>query len=259
MTPIGSTCTRKHTDRTLICNAILYHFQITLTCGRFNRQFIPITLFLLPRPLEQLEFIRFSNSQAEICFIFQPTRPQRLTLPRKLQSRYRRHLFNPKLLFQIIRARRSLHQLSRLRIHLVQEFHIRRIQPRKNVSETNIIVIHDQIPRHDAFVGVVSCRLMMNQSLLLLLYTTTRKKCDFLFFFLIFFSVSFRHFFFLKRDSLRFLLARLKRGGDPLLKRETNEQHKITTTETPVLLSVCFSLFPRKALLLKRLLLFCRF
>ena len=40
---------------------------------------------------------------------------------------------------------RSL-QLSRLRIHLVQEFKIGPIQSRKNVLETNIVVIHDQIP-----------------------------------------------------------------------------------------------------------------
>ena len=54
----GSFCTRSRIDRTLICNAILYHFQITSFCGRFNRPFIPLTLFLLSRPLEQLEFIR---------------------------------------------------------------------------------------------------------------------------------------------------------------------------------------------------------
>jgi hypothetical protein len=29
----------------------------------------------------------------------------------------------------------------------VQEFQIRSIQPRKNVFETNIVVIHDQIPQ----------------------------------------------------------------------------------------------------------------
>ena len=69
MTVFGSTCTRVLIDRTLICNAILYHFQITLMCGRINRPFIPLTLFLLSRPLEQLEFIRFSNFPAEICFV----------------------------------------------------------------------------------------------------------------------------------------------------------------------------------------------
>ena len=70
MTVFGSICTRSRTDRTLICNAILYHFQITLFCGRINRPSIPLTLFLLSRPLEQLEFIRFSNSPAE-RFVFQ--------------------------------------------------------------------------------------------------------------------------------------------------------------------------------------------
>ena len=132
MTVSGSTCTRKLIDRTLICNAILYHFQITLTCGRFNRQIIPLTLFLLSRPLEELEFIRLSNLIAEICFA-PVTRPQRFILPRKLQSRYRRHLFNFKPLFQITCARGSLNQLSRFTIHSVQEFHIRRIQTRKNM------------------------------------------------------------------------------------------------------------------------------
>ena len=68
-------------------------------------------------------------------------------LPRNFQSRYRRHLFNPKLLLQIFRARRSFNQLSRLRIHVVQEFKISLIQSRKNVLETNIVVIHDQIPQ----------------------------------------------------------------------------------------------------------------
>ena len=68
-------------------------------------------------------------------------------LPRKLQSRYRRHLFNPKLLFQITRARRSLNQLSRFTIHSVQEFHISPIQSRKNVSETNIVVIYNHTPQ----------------------------------------------------------------------------------------------------------------
>ena len=145
MTVSGSICTRPRIDRTLICNAILYHFQITLTCGRFNRQIIPLTLFLLSRPLEELEFIRLSNLIAEICFA-PVTRPQRFILPRYFQSRNRRHLFNFKPLFQITCARGSLNQLSRFTIHSVQEFHIIRIQSRKNVFETNIVVIHNQIP-----------------------------------------------------------------------------------------------------------------
>jgi hypothetical protein len=145
MTVLGSKCTRIRTDRTLICNAILYHSQITLVCGRSNRPSIPRTLFLLSRPLEQLEFIRLSNLIAEICFV-PPTRPQRFMLPRNFQSRYRRYLSHFEHLFQITRARRSLNQLSRLCIHLVQEFDISRIQSRKNVFETNIVVIHDQIP-----------------------------------------------------------------------------------------------------------------
>ena len=155
MTVFGSFCTRSLINRTLICNAILYHFQITLTCGRTNRRSIPLTLFLLSRPLEQLEFIRLSNFVAESCFEW-ISRPQRFMLPRNLQSRYRRHLAHSKLLFQIPRARRSLNQLSRLTIHLVQEFKIGPIQSRKNVFETNIIVIHDQTPQislpHSSFL-----------------------------------------------------------------------------------------------------------
>merc|ERR1712070_278649 len=107
MTVFGSTFTRYLIDRTLLCNTILYHFQITLFCGRINRPYTPLTLFLFSRPLEQLEFIRLSNSPAEISFS-PPSRPQRFILPRKLQSRYRRHLAHFKPLFQIPRARRSL-------------------------------------------------------------------------------------------------------------------------------------------------------
>ena len=163
MTVSGSIFTRVLIDRKLIYNAILDHFQIALFYGRINRIFIPLTLFLLSRPLEQLEFIRPSNLRAESC-VAPPIRPQRFILPRKLQSRYRRHLFYFKLFPQITRARRSLYQLSRLCIHFVQEFQIIQIQSRKNVLETNIVVIYNHVPqrisltnlplprsRHDSF------------------------------------------------------------------------------------------------------------
>ena len=146
MTVEGSKCTRILINRTLICNAILHHFQITLRCGRSNRPYTPVTLFLLSRPLEQLEFIRLSNSKAEICFAT-PIRPQRFMLPRNFQSRYRQHLSHLKRLLQITCARRSLNQLSRFTIHLVQEFDIRSIQTRKNVLETNIVPLHDHVPQ----------------------------------------------------------------------------------------------------------------
>ena len=71
--------------------------------------------------------VRFGCSRATREMTFQPTRPQRFMLPRELQRRYRRHLFNIKLLLQISLARRSLDQLSRLCIHSVQEFHVRLI------------------------------------------------------------------------------------------------------------------------------------
>jgi len=68
-------------------------------------------------------------------------------IPRKLQSGYRRHLVNSKRLFQLKPARWSLDQRSRLGVHVVQEFYIGLIQPRKNVFETNIVVIDDHIPQ----------------------------------------------------------------------------------------------------------------
>jgi len=149
MTVFGSTCTRPLINRTLICNAILYHFHITMICCRFNCPCIPPTLFLLSRPLEQLEFIRSSNFLGEICFVpvSRPIYNQRFMLPRDFQSRYRRHLFDLKPLLQITRARRSLNQLSRLRIHSIQEFEIIRIQSRKHMSETNIVALHDHLPQ----------------------------------------------------------------------------------------------------------------
>ena len=106
MTISGSKLTRSVTERTLICDAILYHFQITFLCGHINRHIIPLTLFLLSYPLEQLEFIRSSNFRAENSFV-PVTRPQPSILPRYFQSRYRRHLAHFKRIFHIIRARRS--------------------------------------------------------------------------------------------------------------------------------------------------------
>ena len=130
----------------LICNAILYHFQITFLCGHINRHIIPLTLFLLSYPLEQLEFIRFSNFTAENSFV-PVTRPQPFILPRKFQSRYRRHLAQSKLPFQLLLARGSFNQLSRLFIHSVQEFKIRSIQSRKDVRETHIVALRDHVPQ----------------------------------------------------------------------------------------------------------------
>jgi hypothetical protein len=165
MTASGSPCTRHLIDRTLLCNAILDHFQITLYCGPINRPYIPVTLFLLSRPLEQLEFIRVSNlraetwfARAEISFV-PPSRPQRSILPSNLQSRYRGHLFDLKPLFQLPLARGSLHQRSRFTIHSVQEFEISSIQSRKHMCETNIVVIYNQIPQP---------RISQNSSFLLL-------------------------------------------------------------------------------------------
>ena len=126
MTVFGSTCTRIHIHRTLICNAILHHFQVTLSHDRIERICILLTLFLLSRPFEQLEFIRSSNLVAEVIFV-QPI-PKRLILPSNFQSRYRRHLFNSKSLFELTHSRGSLHQRSRFTIHFKQKLHFVSIQ-----------------------------------------------------------------------------------------------------------------------------------
>ena len=146
MTAIGSIYTRPLINRTLICSAILYHFQITLICGRTNRPFIPLTLFLLSRPLEQLrKFIRLSNLIAEICFVFSTISATTIYAPTQLPTSISTTSLYFKLLFQITCARRSLNQLSRLRIHSVQDFHIIPNRSRKNVFKTNIVALHDQI------------------------------------------------------------------------------------------------------------------
>ena len=151
MTVFGSTCTRILIDRTLICHAILYHFQITLTCGHINRPIIPLTLFLLSRPLEQLEFIRFSNLQAEIWFVLSlfpdnpsyPTENAPTQLPKSISTT---SLHSKTSSFKSPARDDLLINFLVSRIHSVQEFHISRIQSRKNVFETNIVVIHNQIP-----------------------------------------------------------------------------------------------------------------
>jgi len=57
----GSICTHQLINRTLICDAILYHFHVTSICGRTERPFIPFALFHLSRPFEQLEFNSFER------------------------------------------------------------------------------------------------------------------------------------------------------------------------------------------------------
>ena len=146
MTVFGSTCTRPLIDRTLICNAILYHFQITLICGRINRPSSHSHFFSSRAHLSNSSLFVSATSSRNMfrlpvnsaTTIYAPTQTPKSISTTSLH-------FKP--LFQITRARRSLNQLSRLRIHLVQEFHIRRIQSRKNMFETNIVVIHDQIPQ----------------------------------------------------------------------------------------------------------------
>ena len=145
-------------DRTLICNAILYHFQITLSCGRINRPSVPLTLFLLSRPLEQLEFIRVQQLASRNMFrptnsattIYSPTQTPKSISTTSLS------ILN---VFFKSSARDDL-----LIKFLVSVFtscknsHIRRIQSRKNMFETNIVVIHDQIMKKRAVFFSFFCQ-----------------------------------------------------------------------------------------------------
>ena len=153
MTVLGSICTRFLIDRTLIRNAILYHFQITLFCGRINRILIPLTLFLLSRPLEQLEFIRFSNSPAEICFptLFPALFPEYPYCPTDLLPR----LLPKSISTTSFSLETSISNLSHetissptLSSHYSLRTRVRSVlfNLGKNEFETNIVVIHDQLP-----------------------------------------------------------------------------------------------------------------
>ena len=149
MTVFGSLCTQILIDRTLICNAILYHFQITLFCGHINRPFIPLTFFLLSRPLEQLEFIRSSNSSAEnvvrptnsatTIYSYSPTQtPKSIsTTSRSLLNFFFKSPMRDDLLINFLVSVFTSYK----------NFKSVRIQSRKDMFETNIVVIHDQIPQ----------------------------------------------------------------------------------------------------------------
>ena len=81
MTVFGSICTRSRTDRTLICNAILYHFQITLFCGRINRPSSHSHFFSSRAHLSNSSLFVSATSQQKYVSS-PPTRPQRFMLPR---------------------------------------------------------------------------------------------------------------------------------------------------------------------------------
>ena len=151
MTLCSSPSTRILIDRTLICNAILYHFQITLICGRTNRLFIPLTLFLLSRPLEQLEFIRFSNfqqkygssiSSSDVCYTC-PTENAPTQLPKSisttsLQSKTsfsnhpRETISSPSFLVSVFTSYKNFRSFA---------FNLGRI-----CVERNIVALHDHTP-----------------------------------------------------------------------------------------------------------------
>ena len=110
--------------------------------------FIPLTLFLLSRPLEQLEFIRFSNFQQKYVSSNSLSSNSTTTIyaPTLLQSRYRRHLSHFKLPFQIPPRDDLLINFLVSLFTSYKNFKIGPIQSRKDVFETNIVVIHDQLP-----------------------------------------------------------------------------------------------------------------
>jgi len=121
-------------------------------------------------------------------------------IPRKLQSRYRRHLLNFKRLFQRNpRSHRSLNQSSRFTIHVVQEFYIGPIQFRQNVFETNIVVVHDHIPQIP----------LTHSSLLRARYHSRHLYCRLLLFTSPFISLSLS--FFAQFEKLAFSLKQAKR------------------------------------------------
>jgi len=150
-------------------------------CDVTNRPFIPLAPFLFSRPLEQLELIRFSNLPAKpglihrmcISVLCSPL----YIIPRKLQSGYRRHLFDSKLT-QLIHVRPpSLNQRSRLRVHVVQEFYIGSIQSRQNVFETNIVVVDDHIPQMSLARALLLLRTHRRSRWLLSRARVFMKKC----------------------------------------------------------------------------------
>ena len=142
-------------DRTLICNAILYHFQITLYCGRINRPsshshffssrahlsnsslFVRATLQQKDLSLQRLghnDLFSHANSNVDIDDIS------------SIQNVFFKSSARDDLLINFLVSR----------IHPVQEFHITRIQSRQNMSESNIVVIHNHVPQisltHSSFL-----------------------------------------------------------------------------------------------------------
>ena len=145
MTASCSPRTRFRTDRTLICNAILYHFQITFTCGRFNRIFIPLTLFS--------SRIHLSNSSLFV----------RATFSQKSVSSFNRPDHNDLCSQQLNVDIDDISFTSNFHLELSQSndllinFLVSLFTPYKNshpfhsisedMRQTYIVVIHDQIPQ----------------------------------------------------------------------------------------------------------------
>ena len=125
---------------------------------------------------------RKTSSQDEPCFI-PVTRPQRFILPRNFQSRYRRHLFNVKPLFQLPLARRSLHQLSRFTIHSTQEWisHHSNSVSARCAFKTHIVVIHATTSHNKENLAPKSVFFpaLSSSSLLLLLLQKTHAMTSF--------------------------------------------------------------------------------
>ena len=148
MTVFGSTCTRPLIDRTLICNAILYHFQITLFCGRINRPSSHLHFFSSRAHLSNSSLFVSATSSRNMFRHRPVTRPQRFMLPRKLQSRYRRHLFTLNFFFKSLARDDLLINFLVSVFTPYKNFTSVRIQSRKNVLETNIVVTSRSNPTH---------------------------------------------------------------------------------------------------------------
>ena len=151
MTVAGSTCTRISSIGHSFATQYFTISRLPCRCGHINRLIIPLTLFLLSRPLEQLEFIRFSNSHAEILFVhlsldyftFCPTDNAPTQLPKSisttsLQSKTslsnhpREMISSPKLSSPYSPRTRISHHS-----HSISEEYV----------ETNIVALHDHIPQ----------------------------------------------------------------------------------------------------------------
>ena len=141
-------------DRTLICNAVLYHFNVTVFCGLSTRPFIPLAFLLLSHPFGSNSSL-FVVQQLSCRTIF-PTRTTSTTMdsPARFPKQTpRRHLFDSEHLLQLISCETiSLNQSSRFRIFTSYTnliYHQFDSISRQNVLETYIVVNLSSSSRDD--------------------------------------------------------------------------------------------------------------